>query len=158
MTYQPKLKAFKAPHQFLIATLLLIAAGSLISPSTALAMTNLERQNLVKLFECQPAVDYSLLDKTMETYGISPSAERFKLKRPLMVFGLPITTISIFRESGEDAYRVYPRGLSEQEMIAAARLTKHKWGYQRTTKAGVISVENYEGLYLQCSVVTESEY
>lgn len=147
--------------------LVILATGSVVLPSSALAlspsidppMTSHERANLIKLFECQPAVDYELLDNTMEKFRISPSAELYWPRTSLVVFGVPIQKVSIFRESGEDVYRAFPQGLTEQQMAAAARLKKHKRGaYQRSTEVGVISVEDYQGLHFQCSVVTAFEY
>lgn len=135
-----------------------LIAVSIALPSTASAMTASERQNLVKLFECQSGVNYDLLDATMEKYGISYSAEPYRLKTSLTVFGLPIQTITIFRESGEDAYRAFTKGVTQPQMILAARLKKGQWGFARNTKAGVIRVENYNGLHFECATAMSSEY
>lgn len=133
-------------------------AASIALPSMASAMTASERQNLVKLFECQSDVNYELLNATMEKYGISNSAEPYQLKNPLTVFGLPIKTIKIFRESGEDSYRAFTQGVTQSQMILAARLKKGKWDFERSTKIGVVSVEDYDGLSFKCVVETASEY
>lgn len=133
-------------------------AASIALPSMASAMTASERQNLVKLFECQPGVNYELLNTTMEKYGISNSAEPYRLKNPLTVFGLPIQTIKIFRESGEDSYRAFTQGVTQSQMILAARLKKGKWDFERSTKVGVVTVEDYDGLSFKCVVATASEY
>lgn len=144
----------KAQHCFYVAFI----AVSIALPATASAMTASERQNLVKLFECQSGVNYELLDATMDKYGISYSAEPYRLKTPLTVFGLPIQTITIFRESGEDAYRAFTKGVTQPQMILAARLKKGQWGFARNTKAGVIRVENYNGLHFECAAAMSSEY
>lgn len=144
----------KAQHCFYAACIV----ASIALPGTASAMTASERQNLVKLFECQSGVNYDLLDATMEKHGISNSAEPYRLKNPITVFGLPIQTIKIFRESGEDSYRAFTQGVTQSQMILAARLKKGQWGFERSTKVGVITVEDYDGLSFKCVVATASEY
>ncbi|MDZ4298802.1 MAG: hypothetical protein U1A04_10855 [Moraxellaceae bacterium] len=144
----------KAQHCFYAAFI----AVSIALPITASAMTASELQNLVKLFECQSGVNYELLDATMDKYGISYSAEPYRLKTPLTVFGLPVQTITIFRESGEDAYRAFTQGVTQPQMILAARLKKGQWGFARNTKAGVVRVENNNGLHFECAAAMSSEY
>ncbi|SEN57630.1 hypothetical protein SAMN05428959_102463 [Duganella sp. CF517] len=79
---------------------------------------------------------------------------------PLQVtpFGLPTQRVLVMRDGGEHTYRAYLPGVTEAQLVKAAKLKRGKdgQGYGRATKLGVLTASVEDGVTaLTCTVNTE---
>lgn len=102
----------------------------------------------------QPAQDVLASAGWNGSQGEKPVA----LPAPLKVFGLTTQKIAVSRDGGEQYYRAYFAGVSQQELVKAARLKLGKDGkqYGRVTKLGVLTADTQDGAStLTCTIDTE---
>ena len=141
----------------LIAITLLIAPLSSYAaapPAKAVAI-------LESAFSCtQLASNFEPAQALLASAGwdISQGAKPVTLPFALKVFGLPAQKVVVLRDSGEQLYRAYFPGVSQQSLIKAAKLKLGRDGqeYGRATKLGVLTAGTEDGVStLSCTIDTE---
>jgi hypothetical protein len=120
------------------------------SPKVAISAKALK--DLQDVFECREQKSNFSFDKVLYPYATSePDSDSYTLKVPITVFGHKVSKATVFL-SGEGIYRAYIPGQSLVALAKSAGLKKTKDGYVRHMDWRSLSVENYEGIYYQCSV------
>lgn len=140
----------------LLITLLSVSLGAQAAAPSPKALSMLEAALSCTQLPAnfQPAQDVLASAGWNGSQGEKPVA----LPAPLKVFGLTTQKIAVSRDSGEQYYRAYFAGVSQQELVKAARLKLGKDGkqYGRVTKLGVLTADTQDGAStLTCTIDTE---
>lgn len=145
----------KKPALYLI-TLLSVSFGAQAAAPSPKAMSILEAALSCTQLPAnfQPAQDVLASAGWDSSQGETP----VPLPAALKVFGLPTQKIAVSRDGGEQYYRAYFPGVSQQNLIKAAKLKLGKDGkqYGRVTRLGVLTADTHDGAStLTCTIDTE---
>jgi hypothetical protein len=120
------------------------------TPKVAISAKALKE--LQDVFECREHKSNFNFEKALFPYAtMDPRTDTYTLKVPITVFGHKASKATVFL-SGEGIYRTYIPGQSIATLAKSAGLKRTKNGYVRYMDWRSLSVEDYEGIYYQCSV------
>lgn len=138
-----------------------VAATMLQSMPKGIKLSAKSRAVLVKMLECKEFVNGDV-ETGMELAKVNGWGDNVQLEQPVMVFGFPVSRISLSGDGSEGTYRGYFAGVSKQQIIKAAKLKlskKDKNYYFRDAKVGQLSFKPADPeMSLKCYIDTEGAY
>jgi len=121
-------------------------------------MSKMNKSILEQALECK-AINYKTFDATLKALKIPNEGASFNLPSPITVFGLPVTKIAIFRDSGEDSYTASIAGANVKDVAKAANIKAAPQGsYSKSIKNRTLSVTPETtggGAIVECVVSNE---